>query len=97
MTEKDIHLAIQVVPLTRDNDVYDKIDAAINVIRKSGVKYVITPMETVMQGSYNKLKRVSEEAQQALVDAGCGEFLVNIKMHIRIDNDVTMEEKRLDR
>lgn len=97
MTDKDIHLAIQVVPLERDSNIYAKIDAAIDVIQKSGVKYTITPMETVMQGPYDRLQSIAQEAQQALVDAGCTEFLVNIKMHIRTDADVTMEEKRLDR
>ncbi|WP_424960926.1 thiamine-binding protein [Ekhidna sp.] len=97
MTDKNIQLAIQVVPLEREGNVYEKIDAAIEVIQNSGVAYLITPMETVMQGPYEKLQQVAKDAQQALVDSGCTEFLVNIKMHIRTDRDVTMEEKRLDR
>ncbi|WP_420578361.1 thiamine-binding protein [Ekhidna sp.] len=97
MTDKNIQLGIQVVPLDREGNVYEKIDAAIDVIQQSGVEYMITPMETVMQGSYDKLQQVARDAQQALIDAGCTEFLVNIKMHIRTDRDVTMEEKRLDR
>lgn len=97
MTDKNIQLGIQVVPLDREGNVYEKIDAAINVIQESGVEYIITPMETVMQGPYEKLQQVAKDAQQALIDAGCTEFLVNIKMHIRTDRDVTMEEKRLDR
>ncbi|MEQ9467983.1 MAG: thiamine-binding protein [Ekhidna sp.] len=97
MTDKNIQLAIQVVPLTRDDKVYEKIDAAIEVIQNSGVEYVITPMETVMKGPYDKLQEVARAAQQAVIDAGCEEMLVNIKMHIRTKSDVTMEEKRLDR
>ncbi len=97
MTDKNIQLAIQVVPLERNGDVYEKIDAAIEVIQKSGVEYMITPMETVMQGPYDKLQEVAKDAQEALIKSGCREFLVNIKMHIRTDGDVTMEEKRLDR
>ncbi|WP_370086974.1 MTH1187 family thiamine-binding protein [Ekhidna sp.] len=97
MTDKNIQLAIQVVPLEREGNIYEKIDAAIEVIQNSGVEYMITPMETVMQGPYDKLQAVAKEAQQALVDAGCKEFLVNIKMHIRTEADVTMEEKKLDR
>ena len=97
MTDKNSQLAIQVVPLEREGNVYEKIDAAIDVIQNSGVEYLITPMETVMQGPYDKLQQVANDAQQALIDAGCTEFLVNIKMHIRTDRDVTMEEKRLDR
>ena len=97
MTTKNIQLAIQVVPLDRGINVYEKIDAAIEVIQKSGVKHMITPMETVMEGPYDRLQEIAAEAQQALIDAGCNEFLVNIKMHIRTEGDVTMEEKRLDR
>ena len=97
MIDKNIQLAIQVVPIDREGDVYSKIDAAIEVIQTSGVEHMITPMETVMQGPYEKLTQVAKEAQQALVDAGCKEFLVNMKMHIRVDEDVTFEEKRLNR
>ncbi len=97
MTNKDIHLAIQVVPLDRDNNTYSKIDAAIEVIQQSGLKYMITPMETVIQGPYESVQEVSRKAQEALVKAGCNEFLVNIKMHIRMDGDITMKEKHLDR
>lgn len=97
MTDKNIQLAIQVVPLERNGNVYEIIDAAIDVIQQSGVDFMITPMETVMQGPYEKLQEVATQAQKALVDAGCTEFLVNIKMHIRTNRDVTMEEKRLDR
>ena len=97
MTDRNIQLAIQVIPLEREGSVYEKIDAAIEVIQQSGVQYMITPMETVMQGPYDELNQIAKDAQKALVDAGCTEFLVNIKMHIRTDRDVTMEEKRLDR
>jgi len=97
MTDHHIHLALQVVPLDRDSKVYEKIDAAIEVIQKSGVKYLITPMETVMEGPYSQLKQIVEDAQEALIKAGCNEFLVNIKMHVRTDGDVTFEEKRLER
>ena len=76
---------------------YPQIDAAIEVIQRAGIPYLITPMETVIEGPYDRVQQVAREAQEAVVAAGCKEFLVNIKMHIRVDADVTMEEKRLDR
>ncbi len=97
MTEKDIHLGIQVVPLDHSKDTYAIIDEAIKVIEQSGLKYIVTPMETVIQGPYDEANKIAQKAQAALVSAGCKEFLVNIRMHIRTDDDVTMEEKRLDR
>lgn len=97
MTERNIHLGLQVVPLDRNTNAYAHIDAAIEVIQRSGVKYLITPMETVMEGPYEQVHAIALEAQQALADSGCKEFLVNIRMHVRTDEDVTIEEKRLDR
>lgn len=97
MTDKDIHLSLQIVPLDNRSSAYDMIDLAIEVIQKSGLKYLITPMETVIEGPYEEVNRVAKEAQIAVASAGLKEFLVNIKMHIRMDSDVTMDEKRLDR
>lgn len=97
MTEKNIHLGIQIVPLDQGDHMYEAIDAAIEVIQKSGVQHVITPMETIIEAPYDLANQVSKEAQEAVMNAGCGEFLVNIRMHIRSASDVTMEEKRLDR
>lgn len=97
MTDHHIQLAIQVVPLSGTPDTYGAIDVAISVIQESGVDYLVTPMETIMQGPYEEVNKVARKAQEALAKTGCNEFLVNIKMHIRMDGDVTMEEKRLNR
>jgi uncharacterized protein YqgV (UPF0045/DUF77 family) len=67
------------------------------VIQNSGVKYQITPFETVMEGSYDRLMDISNKAQQAVLDAGADECLVYFRIHYRKDAAVTFEEKRLDR
>lgn len=97
MTNHDIHLGIQIVPLDLGAHKYQAIDAAIEVIQQSGVKHTISPMETIIEAPYDRASAVAEKAQEAVLAAGCGEFLVNIRMHIRANASVTMEEKRLDR
>lgn len=97
MSQKSIHLGIQIVPLDQHENTYHIIDKAIAVIQSSGVKHVITPMETVMEGPYDQLNEIARKAEKVIMESECGEFLVNIRMHIRKDGDVTMEEKRLDR
>ena len=97
MTEKNIHLGIQIVPLDQVDNMYKVIDAAIDVIQNAGFQYVITPMETIIEAPYDQANRIARDAQRAVLDAGCGEFLVNIRMHIRSASHVTMEEKGLDR
>lgn len=93
----NIHLGIQIVPLDNFDNAYQIIDKAIDIIQSSGVKYTVTPMETVLEGPYELVNTIARKAEKAILDSECGEFLVNIRMHIRKDGDVTMEEKNLDR
>ena len=97
MTEHDISLGIQIVPKSKTHDTYKLVDAAIEVIQQSGVLHMITPFETVMQGKYEQLMNIANDAQQAVLNAGADECLVYFRIHYRKDGDVTFEEKRLDR
>ena len=87
-----VHLAIQIVPITQENHYYI-IDKAIEVFEKAGVDYRVGAMETVIQGDYTTLMRLAEEAQQACFDAGADEVIVTMKLHARKTSDITWEEK----
>lgn len=97
MTGNKISLGIQIVPKSKQYDAYPLVDKAIEVIQKSGIKHVITPFETVMEGSYNQLMTIANDAQKAVLEAGADECLVYFRIHYRKDGDVTFEEKHLDR
>ncbi|MBV6645813.1 MAG: thiamine-binding protein [Cyclobacteriaceae bacterium] len=97
MTNNLITLGFQVVPKSKTHDTYALVDKAIEVIQESGIKHVITPFETVLEGEYNELLQLTESAQQAVLSAGADECLVYIRLHYRKGEDVTFEEKRLDR
>lgn len=73
------------------------VDKAIEVIQASGVKHVITPFETVMEGGYDQLMEIANRVQKAVLDAGADECLVYYRIHYRQNEDVTFEEKRLTR
>ncbi len=49
--------------------------------------------ETVMEGGYEEILAVVKKAQTACFEAGAEELLVNIKMQVRKDGSVTIEEK----
>ena len=91
--ENIINAAIQIVPKTRQKEYYPLIDAAIEEIRKSGLKYEVTPMETVIEGPYQEVMDTFKKAQEASFNAGADELIVNIKLHIRKGSDVHFEEK----
>lgn len=88
-----INLGIQIVPKSKLIDSYWLVDQAIEVIQKSGVKHVVTPFETVMEGTQDELMEIAREAQQAVLDAGADEVLVYYRMQIRKDKDVSIENK----
>lgn len=87
-----IHLAIQIVPISKDHP-YPIIDKAIEVIKKSGVDYRVGAMETVMQGDYDQLMKIAKEAQEICLQAGADEIAVTLKVHAIKDGDVTWEGK----
>jgi uncharacterized protein YqgV (UPF0045/DUF77 family) len=58
---------------------------------------MVTPFETVIEGDYDSVMRVADAAQEAVVAAGAEECLVYYRLHYRKDDDVTFDEKNLDR
>lgn len=88
-----INLGIQIVPKSKTLDSYPLVDKAIAVIAASGVKYEVTPFETVMEGPEDQLMAIARKAQDAVLAAGADEILVYYRMQIRPDRDVSMDEK----
>jgi len=88
-----INLALQIIPQVASEKVYAVVDEAIAVIQASGVPYRVCPFETVMEGPYDQLMDIARRAQEVCFKAGASQLLVYIKMQIRKDEDVTMEEK----
>ena len=93
--KNNIHLSIQTIPLkiADQRHPYAVIDKAIDVIDKSGLSYQVSAMETVMEGPYDKVMEVAKKAQQVCFEEGANELVVNMKLHIRKDGDVTFHEK----
>ena len=88
-----INLALQIIPKSDKHDLYTLVDKAIEVIQKSGLKYEVCPFETVIEGGYEEILAVVKKAQTACFEAGAEELLINIKMQVRKDGSVTIEEK----
>ena len=88
-----INLGIQIVPKSKTLDSYALVDKAIEVIQQSGIKHVVTPFETVMEGQQDELMEIARKAQEAVLAAGAEEVLVYYRMQIRKNTDVSIEDK----
>ena len=88
-----INLGIQIVPKSKNQDTYALVDRAIDVIAAAGIKYEVTPFETVMEGPEDQVLAIAKKAQEAVLAAGAEEILVYYRMQIRAGRHVTMDEK----
>lgn len=90
---KQINLAIQILPRSKEIHPYDIVDKAIEVIKKSGVKYMVCPFETVMEGNYDELMKIVEEIHEVCYNAGAEDIICNIKIQSNKAGTVTIEDK----
>jgi uncharacterized protein YqgV (UPF0045/DUF77 family) len=93
--KNNIHLSIQIIPLqiAGQRHPYAIIDKAIELIDQSGLSYQVSAMETVIEGGYDKVMDIAKKAQQICFEEGANELVVNMKLHIRKDGDITFHEK----
>lgn len=87
-----INAAIQLLPLKTDENRYDVVDKAIVLIQKSGLKYLVCPFETVVEGDSKSVYDLIKQIQETILQNGCDELILNIKIHAA-NRDLTFEEK----
>jgi uncharacterized protein YqgV (UPF0045/DUF77 family) len=88
-----INAAIQVLPQAANKDTYVIIDQAIDEIRNSGLSYIVCPFETVVEGNYDQVMSLIGKVKDRCFSSGAEELLINIKIQVRKDKHVTMDEK----
>ena len=88
-----VNLALQVIPLVESAKVFAVVDKAIDYIKSSGIKYYVTPFETVLEGNINELFELVKGVQNLCHQIGAEEIIINIKIHSVKDKDVYINEK----
>lgn len=88
-----INLALQILPKSEAGNTYEIIDKAIEVIQKSGLKYLVCPFETVIEGPYEEVMKVVKDAQDICFQCGAIEIIANIKIQRSAEHDVYIEDK----
>ncbi|MBP6436983.1 MAG: thiamine-binding protein [Paludibacteraceae bacterium] len=88
-----VNIALQILPTSKTTHPYSIVDAAIAVIAASGLKYRVTPFETVMEGNYDRIMEVVKLAQQACYDAGAESLMTYLKIQSNGNGDVNIEDK----
>lgn len=86
------NVSLQVIPVVPEGDVYPVVDRVIEMIKKAGVKHMVGPMETTMEGELDRLLAIVGEAQRVCAEAGAGRILSVVKIDYSVKG-VTMDEK----
>ena len=90
--ENIVNVAFQVLPTSSTKHPYSIVDEAIRVIEKSGLKYQVTPFETVIEGRYDEIIKVVKEAQEACYKAGADSLMAYMKIQSS-RKDVAIQDK----
>jgi len=86
------NVSLQVLPVVPEEMIYPIVDKVIELIRKSGVKYVVGPMETTMEGELDMLLDIVRKAQDICINEGASRVVSIVKIDYKPEG-VTMDEK----
>ncbi len=90
----NVNLAIQVLPLQKSqHEAYAIIDKVIELITSTGMKYVVCPFETVVEGPYEQIKSLLDDVQTVCFEAGADSLLINMKLHVSKVKDMAIDDK----
>lgn len=88
-----VNVAIQIVPRSSTVHPYNIVDTAIEVIKSSGLKYMVCPFETVIEGEYHRILQLVEQIHNACYSAGAEDILCYIKIQSSANQPVTINDK----
>ena len=92
MEQLMINAAIQLLPTQGTKNKIELIDEAIELIKKSNLKYLVCPFETVVEGTFEQVSKLINDIRVKTLNNGCEQLLINIKIHAA-NSDLFFEDK----
>jgi uncharacterized protein YqgV (UPF0045/DUF77 family) len=93
MENHKINAALQLLPLSNNIDKYKIIDKAIDLIKSSGLNYIVCPFETVVEGSFKEVMHLIESIKKSALDGESEEIIINIKLHCSSKRSLFIDDK----
>lgn len=87
-----INVSLQVIPNVPEEKIYPVVDKVIEYIKSTGVKHIVGPMETTMEGDLDTLMEIVKKAQKICVEEGASRVASVVKIDYKAEG-VTMDEK----
>jgi uncharacterized protein (TIGR00106 family) len=87
-------IQFSITPLGKGVSISDLVAEAIKEVKKSGLKYQLTPMATILEADdLGEALEVIQKAHKAVLIAGAKRVLMNIQIDDRRDKSRRMEDK----
>ncbi|HCX64734.1 MAG TPA: hypothetical protein DHN33_05945 [Eubacteriaceae bacterium] len=87
-----INVSLQILPVVEEEHIYEVVDQVIRYIDSTGVKYVVGPMETTMEGNFDDLMQIVKEANEICFRKGIARVVSVVKIDAKKEG-VTIDEK----
>lgn len=65
-------IAIQALPRTEKEDIFNKVDKVIEYIASTGLNYVVGPFETTVEGDFDQLMEIIRKTHEILLEENIG-------------------------
>ncbi len=85
-------MSLQVIPNVPEEKLYGVVDEVIAFIESTGVKHVVGPMETTMEGELRELLEIVARAQEVCFQNGATRVISVVKIDCK-PGGVTIAEK----
>ena len=86
-------VAIQVVPKTDGTKTLEIVDKVIEYIQSSGLRYVVGPFETTIEGDYDTLMEIVKQCQLICIQQGAPSVLSYVKISYNPNGVWSIAEK----
>ncbi|MDO8588208.1 MAG: MTH1187 family thiamine-binding protein [Armatimonadota bacterium] len=83
---------LTVTPLV-EGQIKPFIDAAIDEVRKSGVKYEVDALGTTLEGDLDTVLRVAKQAHEAVRRKGAARVMTELRIDEKADGGVSIEQE----
>jgi uncharacterized protein (TIGR00106 family) len=84
---------ISFVPIGVGTSLSHYIAKVINYIEKSGLKYQLTPMGTIIEAEWNEISSFIDYSHNLIFQMGVERIITNIKIDYRLDKKSSMQDK----
>ncbi|KYC45793.1 MAG: hypothetical protein APG12_00773 [Candidatus Methanofastidiosum methylothiophilum] len=84
---------ISFVPIGVGTSLSKYIANVIKNIEKSGLKYQLTPMGTIVEGEWGEISDLIDYSHNLIFEMGIERIITNIKIDYRLDKKYSMQDK----